>query len=202
MSGSGDGRGPTGPDLDAFVAECHRAFDDLHGRTRERWQRSLPFDELLFDRWARARTLAFGEGSSVYHNCYVYGDVRVGKGTWIGPFTLLDGSGGLTIGDYCSISAGVQLYTHDTVMWALTGGKAPAERQPVHIGDCTYIGSQSVVSKGVKIGDHVVIGACSFVNRDIPPRTVAFGVPCRPAGRVVFDDGGVPHLELDIDRAR
>ena len=184
-------------DLEALVAECNRVFEALHGRTRDRWQRSLPFDELLFDRWARARSLAFGEGASVYHNSYVYGDVRVGKGTWIGPFTLLDGSGGLTIGDYCSISAGVQIYTHDTVMWALTGGKASAERSAVAIGDCTYIGSQTVVMKGVSIGDHVVIGACSFVNRDLPPGTVAFGVPCRPAGRVVFDEHGRPRLDLN-----
>lgn len=186
----------------ALVAELNRAFEQLHTRMQGRWQRSLPFNELLFDRWARARTLAFGEGASIYHNSYVYGDVRVGKGTWIGPFTLLDGSGGLTIGDYCSISAGVQIYTHDTVAWALTGGKASAERAAVKIGDCTYIGSQTVVAKGVNIGDHVVIGACSFVNRDIPAGQVAFGVPCRPAGRVAFDDQGRPRLELDERMSR
>jgi carbonic anhydrase/acetyltransferase-like protein (isoleucine patch superfamily) len=149
-------------------------------------------EELLFDRWERARWLGFGEGASIHHNSYVYGDVRVGKQTWVGPFTLLDGSGGLTIGDYCSISAGVQIYTHDTVQWALTGGKTAAERAPVSIGDCCYIGSQTVIAKGVTVGDQAVIGACSFVNRDIPPRTLAFGVPCRPRGRVEFaDDGSV-----------
>ena len=50
--------------------------------------------------------------------------VTVGAGTWIGPNTLLDGTGGLSIGASCSISAGVQIYTHDSVMWALSGGTA------------------------------------------------------------------------------
>ncbi len=167
---------------------------DLYGNLRQgmmsRWQRDLPFEELLFDRWERATTLGFGEKANIYHNSYVYGDVKVGDHTWIGPYTLLDGTGGLTIGRYCNISAGVQIYTHDTVKWVLSGGKREYEYAPVTIDDCCHIGSQSVISKGITIGAHSVIGACSFVNRDIPPNTVAFGVPCRPFGRVEIDSEG------------
>jgi acetyltransferase-like isoleucine patch superfamily enzyme len=76
------------------------------------------------------------------------------------------------------------MFTHDTVQWALSGGRIAAEQSPVQIGDCTYIGSQTIVARGVTIADHVVIGACSFVNQDIPAWTVAAGVPCRPIGRV------------------
>lgn len=177
-------------ELDRLLKSLVALYDKLRGNMRERWQRDLPFEELLFDRWERAKSLGFGEGSSIYHNSYVYGDVRVGKNTWIGPYTLLDGSGGLTIGDYCSISAGVHIYTHDTVMWAISGGKAEYERAPVRIGDCCHIGGQTVIVKGVTIGDHCVIGASSFVNQDILPYTVAFGVPCRPAGRVLVDESG------------
>ncbi len=100
---------------------------------RERWDRDLPLDELLFDRWERARELGFGEGTSIYHSSYVYGDVRVGRGTWIGPFTMLDGTGGLRSGTL-QISSGVQIYTHDTVEWAVSGGDAPYERAPVESG--------------------------------------------------------------------
>jgi acetyltransferase-like isoleucine patch superfamily enzyme len=146
---------------------------------------------MVFDRWERARMLRFGEGASVYENSYVYGDVSVGEHTWVGPFTLLDGSGGLTIGRYCSISSGVQIYTHDTVKWALTAGRIEAERRPVSIGDCCYIGSHTIIAKGVSIGDHCVIGACSFVNRDVPPFTVAFGVPCRRTGTVRVNSGDI-----------
>jgi len=100
------------------------SYQRLRQDMRERWHRDLPFEELLFDRWERASALGFGERANIYHNSYVYGDVTVGEHTWVGPYTLLDGTGGLSIGKYCNISAGVQIYTHDTVKWVLSGGKA------------------------------------------------------------------------------
>lgn len=173
---------PLGRDLWAL-------YESMRAEFRDKWRRDLPFDELLFDRWERAKGLGFGEGASIYHSALVYGDVKVGKGTWVGPNTLLDGSHGLTIGSTCSISAGVAIYTHDTVQWALSGGIAAADGGAVTIGDCTHIGGHCVIARGVTIGDHCVIGAHSFVNRDIPPYTVAAGTPCRRLGRVEARDG-------------
>lgn len=174
-------------DLDNLRQALHGLYENLRTTMRTRWRRDLPFDELLFDRWERAKSLGFGEGTSIYHNSYVFGDVKVGKNTWIGPYTMLEGSGGLTIGDNCSISSGVHIYTHDTVKWAVSGGKAPYEHGAVQIGNCCYIGSQTVIAKGVTIGDHSIVGSCSFVNRDIPAYTIAVGSPCRPIGRVELD---------------
>lgn len=176
---------------EAWIAAAKSAFDHLRADFRARFQRDMPLEEMLYDRWERAKSLGFGDKTSIYHNSYVYGDVSVGESTWIGPFTLLDGSGGLKIGSFCSISAGVQIYSHDTVKWALSGGKAPYERKPVSIGDSCHIGAQAVITKGVIIGAHSVIGSCSFVNCDIPPYTVAFGVPCRPRGRVIIEGDDV-----------
>jgi acetyltransferase-like isoleucine patch superfamily enzyme len=173
---------------DAELRELRRQMD---AAMRAQWHRSLPFDELLSDRWERAQELGFGEGASIYASSYVYGDVQVGRGTWIGPFTLLDGTGGLVIGNTCSISAGVQIYTHDTVKWALTGGAAEAERSPVSIGDCCHIGASTIIARGVTVGDHSVIGASSFLNRAIAPLTIAAGIPCRPIGRVDINGSDV-----------
>jgi len=175
-------------------------YKKLRDSMRKNWKRDLPFDEMIFDRWERAKSLGFGEGSSIYHNSYVYGDVTVGRNTWIGPFTLLDGSGGLVIGDYCSISAGVHIYTHDTVKWAVSGGKAEYERAPVNIGNCCHIGGQTVIAKGVTIGDHCVIGACSFVNKDVPSCTIAVGVPSRPVGTVKVGEERIVNLFFETYR--
>jgi acetyltransferase-like isoleucine patch superfamily enzyme len=182
--------------LEQLVQQARDVYTRLRDEVRSRWQRDLPLEELLFDRWERARSLGFGEGASIYHNSYVYGDVRVGEGTWVGPMTMLDGTGGLTIGSHCSISSGVQIYTHDTVKWAVSGGKAKYEHAPVVVSDCCYLGSNTVVVKGVTIGDHCVIGACSLVNRDLPPNTLAFGVPCRPRGRVELSADGEVRLVI------
>jgi acetyltransferase-like isoleucine patch superfamily enzyme len=147
---------------------------------RENWNRSLPFGDYIVDRFAKARSLGFGEGASIYDSALVLGKVRVGCNTWIGPFTLLDGLGGLEIGEYCSISSGVQIYTHDTVKWAVTGGVHLPERAPVSsIGSRCYIGPNVVISKGVKIGNGCVIGANSFVNSDIPDGARAWGTPAK-----------------------
>ena len=159
---------------------------------KQQFDRSLPFADALFDRWERARLLGFGDGTSIYNSALVFGDVRVGTNTWIGPFTILDGSGGgITIGDYCSISAGVHIYTHDTVLWALSGGQLTKQAAPVRIGSCVYVGSQCVLAAGVQIGTRCVIGANSFVNCDVPDGTIVGGSPAHIIGRITGEGQSV-----------
>ena len=153
--------------------------DYLRDDCKKKWDRVLPFCDLLFDRWEKAEYLGFGQGSSIYDSSMVFGAVKVGEFTWIGPYTILDGSGGLTIGSYCSISAGVQIYSHDSVKWATSGGHAEYEYQPVNIGDRCYIGPNTIVVKGANIGDGCIIGAQSLVNRDIPAGARAWGSPVK-----------------------
>jgi carbonic anhydrase/acetyltransferase-like protein (isoleucine patch superfamily) len=162
--------------------------DRYHEREKQlriEFARSLPFQDAMFDRWERARSLGFEEGASIYNSALVFGDVRVGAGTWIGPYVLLDGSGGLlSIGSTCSISAGVQIYTHDTVAWALSGGVALGRKAGVRINDRCYVGSQSIISPGVEIGRCCVIAANSFVNSSVPDMTIVGGSPSRKLGHV------------------
>lgn len=178
------------------MSEIQSQLVNLHDRLRNhfriKWKRSLPFyEEMLGDqaRWDRASFLGFRKGTSVYESSYVYGDVKVGRGTWIGPFTILDGSGGLEIGDYCSISSGVQIYSHETVEWALTGGRANYRHKPTRIGNCCFIGSLSIVRMGVNIGDHVLVGAHSYVNTDVPSNSIVTGSPGHIIGRIEIRDG-------------
>jgi len=164
----------------------------LREEIRKRWGRSVPFADELFDRWERAAFLGFGKESSIYDSSLVLGDVQVGEQTWIGPFTVLDGRGGLSIGRYCNISAGCHLYSHDTVKWALTGGRVPEVLQPTKIGDFCYIGPMSIVTRGVTIGEHCVIGANSFVRLDVPAFSIAVGNPARIVGQVeMFNEADV-----------
>lgn len=146
---------------------------------RSKFDRVLPMNELLTDRWEKARFLGFGIGSSAYDSALIIGDVVVGQNTWIGPFTILDGSGGLSIGSFCSISAGVQIYSHDTVKWAITGGRAEYEYENVEIDDNCYIGPNVVISKGIKLGKGTVVGANSFVRDSFPPGSRIAGNPAK-----------------------
>lgn len=156
------------------------------GRRRQvhaEFNRHLPFGDYVVDRWDKADALGFGKGASVYDSAHIFGDVSVGTNSWIGPFTILDGSGGLSIGSNCSISAGVQVYSHDTVQWAISGGEAKAEKAATCIGNNCYIGPNTVIAKGVTIGDGCIIGAGSLVLHDIPAGSKAHGTPCKVHGR-------------------
>ena len=152
-------------------------YTGLREGMREKYNRHVSLGDLMTDRWETAKYYGFGEGASCYDNVLILGDVKVGKHTWIGPNVILDGTGGLEIGDYCSISAGVHIYTHDTVSWANSLGKQEVELAATRIGSGVYIGPQSVIQKGVAIGDKAVIGAMSFVNTDIPDGARAWGSP-------------------------
>ena len=173
-----------------LIDRLKKLYKYLRDEMWSKRNRELPLDELIFDRWEKARRLGFGKGTSVYHNSYIYGNVKVGKNTWIGPFTVLDGEGTLEIGDSCSISSGVQIYTHNSVKWAISGGKEFYEKKTVKIGNFCFIYANSVIRDGVSIGDYSVVGACSFVNKEIPPYSIVIGTPAKIVGNVVVDDKG------------
>jgi acetyltransferase-like isoleucine patch superfamily enzyme len=192
----------TPDDQDALLAELRGTYAARTDELLARYQRSVSFGDTVVDRWERARRLGWAEGANVYDSCLVLGEVHVGERTWVGPYTVLDGSGGgLEIGATCNISAGVHIYTHDSIKWVVTAGRHEYERAPVRIGDHTYIGPHTVVTKGVTIGRHCVIGAHSLVNRDIPDFSVAHGVTAKVVGRVVLDDDGQVRFErLPVER--
>lgn len=168
------------------IVELHEALDNAFVQHHHR---SLPLNETFIDRWERAKKLGFGEKSSIYDSSMVIGDVKVGVNVWIGPFTIIDGSGGMDIGDYCTISAGVHIYTHDNVKQTLTSGTMEIERTPVVIGNNVYVGPNVIITKGVTVGNSCVIGANAFVNRDIPDNSIVMGQPGKVVGKVDFKDG-------------
>ena len=71
------------------------------------------------------------------------------------------------------------------------GGKSEGQTGAVGVGDHCYIGSQSIIARGVSIGSQCVVGANSFVNENVADRTIVGGTPARPIGRVVVDDANI-----------
>jgi acetyltransferase-like isoleucine patch superfamily enzyme len=159
--------------------ELRGTISRLQAEKMRRFNRRVSVGDLLTDRHENAAAYGWGEGSTCYDNVLVIGAVKVGSRTWIGPNVILDGSGILEIGDNCSISAGVQIYTHDTVRWAISNGGVGADHSQTKIGNRVYIGPNTVIQRGVTIGDGAIIGAMSFVNRDVPPGARAWGTPAR-----------------------
>ena len=168
---------------DDELSQFYRIFQKLKNKLDDQFlidfNRSLPFGDILFDRWERAKKLGFGKGTSIYDSSVVIGNVKVGQNTWIGPNTILDGSGGLEIGDNCSISAGVQIYSHDSVKWAVSGGKESYEYAETKIGSSCYLAPNVIIAKGVVLFDECIVGANSFVNQSFSSGSKLAGNPAR-----------------------
>lgn len=91
----------------------------------------------------------------------------------------------IEIGNNTTVSFDVAFVTHDAGTRVLRNlAKNEKEKQTVIygkivVGNNCFIGCRSTILPGVTIGDNVIIGAGSVVNRDIPSNSVAAGVPCR-----------------------
>jgi hypothetical protein len=98
-------------------------------------------------------------------------DIDLGTGIykltqWIGAFCVLDGTGGLSLGDHSVVSSGVQIYSHVNDL-PLKGPDRSVTRRKTTIGSHVYLGPNVVVTAGVTIGDGAVVGAGAYVDKDI-----------------------------------
>lgn len=82
----------------------------------------------------------------------------------------------ITIGNDVAISDNFTAWDSDahTII-----GKEESVVQPIRIGNKVWIGANVTVLKGVTIGDGAIIAAGSLVNRDVPPYSLAAGVPAK-----------------------
>jgi acetyltransferase-like isoleucine patch superfamily enzyme len=96
--------------------------------------------------------------------------LKLGHGSDIGAFTYINAKHGVDIGEDVQIGSHCAIYSTSTI---------DDKQGLVLLKRNCRIGSHSTVMPGVTIGENAVVGAHSFVNRDIPPDCVAFGVPVR-----------------------
>jgi acetyltransferase-like isoleucine patch superfamily enzyme len=134
-------------------------------------------------------------------HAWIIGHPEIGDGTWIGAFTLLDGSGGLTIGRGCDISSGVHVYTHSSARRCVSlRSYDTVDRMPTSLGDGVFVGANATIMMGVSVGDQAVIGAGAVVIHDVEARTIVGGVPARRIGMVVQDGDEVHFVYENPDR--
>lgn len=92
--------------------------------------------------------------------------------------TILD-CNRVEIGDDVMFGPGVHIYTATHPIDPDERTEGPEQALPVRIGNQVWIGGSSVICPGVTIGEGTTIGAGSVVTKDIPPRVLAVGNPCR-----------------------
>jgi len=116
--------------------------------------------------------------------------LELGDHVYVGPFNLLDASGGLTLGEGCQITTHCALLTHSSHQSLRLAGRSyfgdpqpPGYlRRPTAIGAYTFVGPHSVVAPGSVIGRGVVVRAYSYVDGEVPDFAIVAGQPARVVG--------------------
>ena len=118
-------------------------------------------------KYLRSLGMKIGEGTVIYEPMKTFIDTTR---PWM-----------IDIGDNVKITEGVTILTHGYDWSVLKGvyGDVLGSAGAVVIGDNIFIGMKTTILKGVHIGNNVIIGANSLVNKDIPDNVVVAGNPCR-----------------------
>lgn len=108
------------------------------------------------------------------------GELRVGRGCFIGLGSVVTAKESVTIEDGCFIAEYVTIRDSDHRM-GIKGTVASRgfEVSPIHIGKNVWIGAKATITRGVSIGENSVVAAGAVVTRSIPPNTLVAGVPAR-----------------------
>ncbi len=95
---------------------------------------------------------------------------KLGHRTDIGAFTYIQAKNGVTLEDEVQIGSHCAVYSVSTI---------DGKEGPVLLKRNCRIGSHCVVMPGVTVGENAVVGAFSFVTKDIPAGSVAYGIPVK-----------------------
>lgn len=149
--------------------------------------------------------ITIGAGTLVMHgsvlHVYNFRDlpqagITIGCESLIGEYNVLRGQGGIEIGDRVYTSPMVQVIAVNHVFDDPTRSFVDQgiTAQGIVIEDDVWIGSGAVITDGVRIGQGAVIAAGAVVIKDVPPHTVAGGIPAR----VLREIDGTEHRDRGI----
>lgn len=126
-----------------------------------------------------------GNGIMVFGNVDIWcgENITVGENCKINDRVMLNGLGGITLGDNVTLSHGVKLIStgYDIEHWMKTGERVHIYDKPIYIGNNCWVGANAIILPGVKItGEYVVIGAGAVVTKDITEsRVLVAGNPAK-----------------------
>ena len=158
---SGEMVSPNEPGYEALITDIYRTPEEVH------------------EYMSRILGKPLEENTTVLPPLYIdYGKpVTIGKGCFIQQCCTFFGRGGITIGDDVFIGPKVNLITinHDPD----PENRSATYGRPIVIEDKAWIGINSTILPGVRIGYGAIVGAGSVVTKDVPPMTVVAGNPAK-----------------------
>lgn len=114
------------------------------------------------------------KNNNMLRNC------KIGKYVFIGPNGTFNN---VEIGNYTCIAPSCQIGGLEHPYWEASISPKlyckGSPRKTTHIGHDVWIAANCIIRQGVTIGDGAVVGAGSFVNKDVPPYAIVFGSPAK-----------------------
>ena len=136
-------------------------------------------------RYKIASKYDIGKDVSFWHNTVITGDghLSIGNGTYIGQGTFISSQLGgiIEIGKNNRISHGVHIRNSSYDISSKSVFCKKSSVKDIFIGDECWIGANSFIMPGVKIGSYSVVGANTVVTKSVPPGSIVVGAP----GRVI-----------------
>ncbi|HJV68244.1 acyltransferase [Ideonella sp.] len=163
--------------------------------TLNRWRRRLAralLYRVVFGERSQGRPLAYTRISPAA--CIEHEDRLVlGDHVYIGPFNLIEASGGITIGDGVQITSHCSLVTHAShrsqrllgegyVNWPTSQPRPGWIAGPIAIGPYSFIGPHALIEAGTTLGRGTLVCAGSFVRGEYPDFAILEGQPARIVG--------------------
>ena len=139
------------------------------------------------------RQNSFGKGAYVSSHVALRKS-QIGAFSHIGPFCNFNCA---VVGNYCSIAPGVFIGGEEHAFWNVSTSDRLTDEgiteEKTIIGHDVWIGAQCYIRQGVKIGNGVVVGSNSFVNKDIPDYAIVAGSPAKIL-RYRFDEDTINEI--------
>lgn len=113
------------------------------------------------------------------------GRITIGERSWVGPYCVIYGNGGVDIGRDVMIAAHTLITSvgHEHESLEVPMMHQPLRLAPVRIEDDVWIGARCTLLPGITVGRGAIVGAGSVVTRDVAPWTIVGGTPARVVGQ-------------------
>ena len=129
------------------------------------------------------------DGTTNWHwKCQHNENLSLGEYVDVGSYTYINAKKSVKIGEHVQIGSHCSIYSISTI---------DNKEGPVNLEKNCRIGSHSVIMPNVTIGKNSIIGAFSFVNRDIPENVVAFGIPVKVVRKLTPYE--IKRIQSDIE---
>ena len=171
-------------------------LDGLKEERIENAKRIYEYNNLPPERWDERINLIkkilgkTGENIDIqapFHCDYGY-NIEVGENFFANYNLVILDVGKVKIGNNAQLAPNVSIYTAGHPIHPDSRNSGYEYGIDITIGDNVWIGGNTCIMPGVKIGKNVVIGAGSVVTKDIPDDVIAFGNPCKVVRKITEND--------------